>query len=182
MADNLQMRALILCMMPLVAAGCATAASGPPPRMHHASPGDFDFANRSESPCVWGRNRRPDPAYAERCKEFSEAQYYHGVWRVEFEMSNFTFQGRTPCFGKTGDHESCIDLTGEALPWPGRWDCSREFEVEFVGRRSLFAVPVPLGISGYQVKVDRLISAKRLPDPYDENCDPELHPELKVKK
>src|SRR3982751_3130022 len=99
---------------------------GPLSGIHQALPSDFDFAAAWDSPCVPTRKRRgPDPAFAEACAEWSEPQYYHGVWSVGFEESNFTFMGKMDCY-KMQDH-SCIELRGKALPWPSRWTCNREF-------------------------------------------------------
>jgi hypothetical protein len=144
------------------------SAEEPPPGMHQALPSDFDFAAAWDSPCVPTRDRRvPDPSFAEACKQWSEPQYFHGVWSVGFEESNLTFMGKMDCY-KMQDH-SCIELRGEALPWPGRWDCNREFEVKFIGRRTKYAVPSG-GVPSFAVTVDRLIYARRLPAPYNWVC------------
>jgi hypothetical protein len=152
----------------LVALGAGDLGNEPPPGMHQASPSDFDFAAAWDSPCAATQNRRaPDPLFAEACKEWSEPQYFHGVWSVGFEESNFTFMGKMDCY-KMRDH-SCIELRGDALPWPERWDCNREFEVKFIGRRTKYAVPSG-GVTSFAVTVDRLIDARRLPAPYNWVC------------
>lgn len=144
--------------------------------MPRAAAADFDFDNSWKSPCIPAVGREPDPAFADACKRMSGPQYFHGVWSVEFEMSNFTFPGRLDCH--RARDRSCIAIAGEALPWPGRWACSREYEVEFIGRRSLLPGPyLHGGVPGYRIAVDRLISAKRLPDPPDPNCDPAVQSE-----
>lgn len=101
---------------------------------------------------------------------------YRGTWHVAFETSFFTPVGEKSCI-QTKGLTNCIELVGKALPWPGRWDCAREFEIEFIGHGGQTA---PLRLP--RIVVDRVVSAKRLPDPYDENCDTKLHPELKAKE
>jgi len=156
----------------------AGAPAGVPSGIHQASPADFDFEHAWQSPCVPTASRGPDPKFATECAQMSEPQYFHGIWRAEFEVSNFTFMGRKDCF--EADDQSCVDLVGKGLPDLGQWSCARLFEVEFIGRRSRHAV-MEYGSPAYLVEADRLISAKRLPDPYDQDCDPKLHPELQKK-
>lgn len=147
------------------------SGEGPPPEMHQASPSDFDFPAAWDSPCTPTRTRRDtDPAFAEACKQWSEPQYFHGVWSVGFEESNFTFMGKMDCY-KMQDR-SCIELRGNALPWPARFDCNREFELKFVGRRSRYAIPSESGHGApvFAVTVDRVIYARRLPAPYNWIC------------
>lgn len=147
----------------------ADLGDGPPSGVNPASPSDFDFAAARDSPCIWPLKGRhaPDPAFAEACKQWSDPQYFHGVWSVGFEESNFTFMGRMDCY-KMRDN-SCIELRGEALPWPARWDCNREFELKFIGRRSRYAL-ADTGSPTFAVTVDRVIYARRLPAPYDWVC------------
>ena len=158
----------IVFVLALFAAGAQESRDGPPPGMHQASPGDFDFVTAWDSPCVPTRNRLgPDPAFAEACEKWSEPQYFHGVWSVGFEESNFTFMGKMDCY-KMRDR-SCIELRGKALPWPGRSDCNREFELKFIGRRTKHPVQSS-GAPSYVVDVDRVLAARRLPAPYNWIC------------
>jgi hypothetical protein len=154
----------------LIAVVPADLNEGPPIGMNQASPSDFDFAAARDSPCVWRlKDRRaPDRAFAEACKQWSDPQYFHGVWSVGFEESNFTFMGKMDCY-KMQDH-SCIELRGEALPWPSRSDCNREFELKFIGRRSRYAIAGIMGSPTFAVTVDRVIYARRLPAPYNWVC------------
>lgn len=159
----------IAAFLMLVAA--PTAADGPPPGVHQAVPSDFDFANAYESPCIPTRTRRdPDPAFAEACKQWSEPQYFHGIWEIGFEVSNFTFMGKMECF-KMQDR-SCIDLIGDALPKRPPSDCNREYELKFIGRRTPYAVYGGGGPGSvlYVVKVDKVVSARLLPAPYNWQC------------
>jgi len=70
---------------------------------------------------------------------------------------------------KMQDH-SCIELQGKALPWPKRWDCNREFELKFIGRRSRYAIAGFMGLPTFAVTVDKVIYARRLPAPYNWVC------------
>ena len=111
--------------------------------------------------------------YEADCLRMTEPQRWRGIWRVEFEGSTFTPEGQEHCY-KTDKVGDCIWLEGRALPWPGRWACAREFEIEFMGRKNVWPGAYGHGgISYYKIVVDRLISAKRLPDPtYDPSqCD-----------
>ena len=142
---------------------------GSPPGMHQARPSEFNFAGSWDGPCAATRARKEaDRGFAAACKRWSEPQYFHGVWEVGFETSNFTFMGKMDC--KKMQDNSCIDLEGEALPKRPPYDCNREFELKFVGRRSLYAVPGHLSTPTFAVTVDRVISARLLPTPYNWQC------------
>lgn len=149
----------------------ASVSGDPPAGAPQAQLSDFDFARTWDGPCTFTKERRgPDPAFAEACKQWSEPQYFHGIWEVGFETSNFTFMGKMECF-KMWDH-SCIELRGDALPWP-KSSCSREFELKFIGRRSRYPVPGHLGSPTYAVTVDKLLYARKLPPPYNWRCGDE---------
>jgi hypothetical protein len=101
----------------LLALGAKDSPTRPPPGMHQASPSDFDFAAAWESPCVPRRDRRgPNPAFTKACADWSKPQYFHGVWSVGFEESNFTFMGKMDCY-RMRDH-SCIELREKRCPGP----------------------------------------------------------------
>jgi hypothetical protein len=87
---------------------------------------------------------------------------YRGTWVVAFETSIFEPSDKPNCVeGRTLDYCPDLVLEGKALPSPGQWGCARMFQLDFVGRRSVH----PGSDLNYRVVVDRLISAKRLPDP-----------------
>jgi hypothetical protein len=164
----------IAAALALLALGAEDSPTRPPPGMHQASPSDFDFAAAWDSPCIPTRDRRePNPAFAKACAEWSEPQYFHGVWSVGFEESNFTFMGKMDCYTMR-DH-SCIELRGKALPWP-TGDCTREFELEFIGRRTRYAVQ-STGAPAFVVSVDRVISTRQLQAPYNWICPSEMDDE-----
>lgn len=94
------------------------------------------------------------------CLRMTEPKRWRGTWRVAFEDSTFTPAGQRHC--KVG---YCLSLEGKALSWPGRWACAREYEIEFIGRASVWRGAYGHGIPSYKLVVDRLISAKRLADP-----------------
>jgi len=75
--------------------------------------------------------------------------------------------GKMDCY-KMRDH-SCIELRGEALPWPKQSECTREFELKFIGRRTRYAVPSG-GAPSFAVTVDRVIYARKLQAPYNWVC------------
>jgi hypothetical protein len=105
-----------------------------------------------------------------RCYRFGPERRMRGVWRDEFEGSQF-FPGRTTPPGE--DDRSGIWLSveeNEAVkaaighkrgePWP------RLFLLDFVGRRTLYSGDYGhMGMSRDYVVVDRLVSAKALPQP-----------------
>jgi len=138
---------------------------------------DHDFLSVTDGPCIPKIGVGIEQQYKTECQRMTGPRRYRGRWFVAFETSFFTPVGQESCI-KTKGQTNCAELIGKALPWPGRWDCAREFEVEFVGRRNV--LPGFYESAPYKIVVDRLISAKRLPDPYDENCDSNLHPELKT--
>jgi hypothetical protein len=138
----------------------------------------YDFLSVTDGPCLPKAGIGIDPKFEVACKEITDPKRYRGRWFVAFETSFFTPIGHQSCI-ETKLYTRCIELAGTALPWPPRDECPRtqEFELEFIGRRNV--LPRHLEGSAYEIVVDKLISAKRLPDPYDDECDPELHPELK---
>jgi hypothetical protein len=138
-----------------VQAGCAAVA--PEAGIKEEN---YDFLSVTGGPCVpyTERKDRTD------CGRMTEQRRYRGTWFVAFETSVFTPIGRQGCFDT--DVVDCAELEGKALPWPSRWACPRLFEVEFVGRRNVW--PGFYYGSEYKIVVDKLISAKRLPDPSHE--------------
>lgn len=130
---------------------------------------DFDTKER---PCL-GRAAAPE------CAEMTQQGLYRGRWLVGFETSFFAPTGVEFCGQTSRGSGGCIFLTGDVLPWPGRWDCSRIYELEFVGRRNVLP-GLYGGYSAYKIVAERLISAKRLRDPDDPNCRPPTDAELRV--
>lgn len=133
---------------------------------------DYGFLVVADNHCVpeIGGKRRPE--LQAECERMTEPRHYHGTWQVEFEGSTFTPAGKPRCIeGVTLDYCPDLVLEGKALPWPSGWACPRRFEVDFVGRRTVW--PDLHNTFGYRLVVDRLISAKRLPDPPHEpdECD-----------
>ena len=170
------MTAVALALIALLAANTVGASAVDPSSIPEE---DYDFLSVTDGTCLPNIAVGIDPKYEAECRRMTEPKRYRGRWYVAFETSYFTPAGMQSCI-ETKGLTDCAELVGSALPWPGRWDCAREYEVEFIGRRN--ALPRFFRGAAYEVVVDELISAKRLPDPYDENCDPELHPELKAKR
>jgi len=166
--------AAAVCMCSLFLAQHAGAAG--PARVPEE---DYGFLAVTDGPCMPKIGVGVDPKYEAECKRVTGPRRRRGRWYVDFETSFFTPSGKQYCM-ETEPFGVCLELDGEALPWPRRSDCGREYEVEFIGRRNL--LPQFYEGAAYKIIVDKLISAKRLPDPYDEDCDPELHPELKAEK
>jgi len=150
--------------------GCQTASS--PRAVPLADPKrEFKFELVEQQPCSWTRERRgPDPRFASECGRLSGPLRWHGTWSVESEGSDFMPEGGLTC-PRSLSSPCSIAIEGKALPWPGRWACPRHFKIEFIGRRSLLPGPYgSFGMTQYRIVVDRLISAKRLPD--EQKYDP----------
>jgi len=139
---------------------------------------NYDFLSVTDGPCVPKQGVRLTEAQETECAQMSEPRHYRGTWRVGFESSVFTPAGHRLCL-QTDQSAPCMQLEGKALPWPTRWECDREFEVDFIGRHTVHPGFYP----AYRIVVDHLISAKRLPDPANdpEQCDPKHYPEPKGK-
>jgi hypothetical protein len=135
---------------------------------------NYAFLSVADGSCIPQIGVKPTPQQESECKRMAEPRRYRGTWYVGFETSVFTPAGKPTCIEGV-DVSNCADLwlLGGSLPWPSRWACDRKFEVEFIGRRNRSP-----GLYGnafaYKVVVERLITAKRLPDPpFDpDNCDP----------
>ena len=130
---------------------------------------NYDFLSVTVGPCVPRFGVGIEPQHEAECRRMTEPRRYRGTWYVAFETSFFTPIGTQGCI-KTKGRTNCAQLVGKTLPWPSRWACPREFEIEFIGRRNELPRfdPTP-----YRIIVDQLISAKRLPDPPHEpdECD-----------
>jgi len=135
---------------------------------------DYAFLGVKDDRCIPKIGVGIEPQYEAECKRMTEPRHYRGTWYVDFETSFFTPTGYRSCL-ETTEHNPCMELSGEALPRLKRWECGREFEVDFVGRRNV----LPGFWPAYKIVVDKLIWVKRLPDPHDENCDPKRYPEPK---
>jgi len=137
---------------------------------------NYDFLSVTKGPCVPSIGVKLTPTQEAECARMTEPRHYRGTWRVGFESSIFTPAGRRVCW-ETDATAQCMALEGTTLPWPTRWECDREFELDFIGRRNVS----PGFFPSYRIVVDRLISVKRLPDPANdpEQCDPKHYPEPK---
>jgi hypothetical protein len=129
---------------------------------------NYDFLSVTSGPCLPQSEVSIEPRYKLDCKRMTKPGRYRGTWFVAFETSFFTPAGSQSCAEKRA-LTSCAELRGKKLPWPSRWACPRKFEVEFIGRRNV----LPRAYPAYRIVVNRLISAKRLPDPPHEadECD-----------
>ena len=130
---------------------------------------NYDFLLVTLGPCVPQIGVGIEPKHRVECERMTQPRLYRGTWIVAFETSLFTPIGKESCV-ETREWTSCASLSGSGLPWPSRWACPRKFEVEFIGRRNA----LPGFDPAYRIVVDRMISAKRLPDPPHEagECDP----------
>ena len=120
----------------------------------------YEFLTDKDDTCI---KDAPD------CHQMSEPRLFRGTWRFAFEGSMLTPPGKIDC-EEAGSDVPCMWLDGDDLPWAGKGDC-RAYEVEFVGRRSLH--PGFYRGAAFEVVVDRLISAKRLPNPEGSWCSGE---------
>jgi len=127
----------------------------------------YDFLLVTDGPCVAPKPASKDAA--PECSRMAASRRYRGTWPVDPEGSFFTPRGRQNCVAS--DTEPCIALAGNSLPWPSRWACPREFDIEFIGRRN--AEPNFYNGPRYKIVVDKLILMKPLPGPpYDpDECD-----------
>ncbi|MEO5772487.1 MAG: hypothetical protein ABIQ32_00015 [Sphingomicrobium sp.] len=128
---------------------------------------DYDFIAVTKGPCALKIGVGIEPKHEAECQRITAPRRFRGTWQVEFEGSFFTPIGKPDC---VETRRNCAELVGQSLPWPSRWACPRKFEVEFVGRRNVLPRDDP---SAYRIIVDKVITAKRLPDPLHEpgDCD-----------
>lgn len=133
---------------------------------------DYSFLSVIDGPCVPKTGVKLTIQQEVECKQMTEPRRYRGRWYVGFEASVFAPAGGPTCTEEMRAGNCAIWLLGKPLPWPSRWACDREFEVEFIGRRNK-SPGVYGNVYGYEIVVERVIFAKRLPDPpFDpEQCD-----------
>ncbi len=158
--------ALSLLGLVAVETGCATAIGN-----SKIGGENYDFLSVTDGPCMPKVGVGIDPKHKAECQRMTEPRRYRGSWFVAFETSLFTPVGKQSCI-ETEGRMPCAELVGKALPWPSRWACPREYELEFTGRRN--ALPRFYEGTSYKIEVENLLSAKRLPDPRHEpdDCDP----------
>ena len=130
---------------------------------------DYSFLSVADGHCIPKLGAKLIPEREAECRRMTEPRRYRGTWLVAFETSFFIPAGKPNCIeGVTLDYCPDLILEGKDLPWPRRLSCARMFEVDFLGRRSVW----PGSEMNYRLVVDRLISAKRLPDPrWADDCD-----------
>ena len=145
----------------LFAAGLLGAVPGTAATPSKAPEEDYIFLYDKDARCVPQIGVGIEPKYKTDCERMADPRRYRGTWYVDFETSFFT-PVKSPCIeGVTLDYCPDLTLEGMALPWPSRSECGRKFEVEFIGRRNVYR----RGFPPYTVVVDKVISARRLPDP-----------------
>jgi len=129
---------------------------------------NYEFLAVTDGPCIPKIGVGIEPKYMTECQRTTEPRRYRGTWLVGFETSLFTPEGKQNCWETKS--LGCAELRGEVLPWPSRDACpqTQKFELEFIGRRNV----LPGFDPAYTIGVEKLISAKRLRDSYDEDCDP----------
>lgn len=105
----------------------------------------------------------------EACFRFGPPARMQGVWLPEFEGSSFFQNARVRPTRDFSRSQTWLDLDSRVvLPKLGVRDDGelKAVAVDFVGRRSIFpGMYGHLGGSRHYIIVDRLISAKLLPDP-----------------
>ena len=155
----------------LFAVGLLCAVPGTAANQRTIPDEHYEFRSVIDSACWPQAAVKMAAAQRAECSRLTAPRRYRGTWRVAFETSIFTPAGNAGCVeGVTMDYCPDLILRGKRLPWPSRWACPQEYDIEFIGRRSLH----PGKMFGFDVAVDRVISAKRLPDPPHEpgECDP----------
>ncbi|HET6941116.1 MAG TPA: hypothetical protein VFH89_03030 [Sphingomicrobium sp.] len=120
---------------------------------------DADFV-----PCFRTTNGKPGRLADAECYNFTDPQRMRGVAITGFETGSF-YPGRTtlPLNGEESD--TWVEIDSRMLPANVRNNCKKgcALYLDFVGRRTAIAGRYGhLGVSKYQIVVDRVLRATRL--------------------
>ncbi len=148
--------------------------------MREAKLSDFNFnlSRNYQAACGYlGQNGR-DSGKPVDCDQLSDAEFFAGTWLSDRETSYFSFKGEKNCWDDRTDAVECIDLemtVEQALKIPALRECTKEYRLEFIGRRTVRPVMVGMGYPSYVIVVDRIISARLLGSakPAHNICGPE---------
>lgn len=107
----------------------------------------------------------------DECYRMTEPRRYHGVWLDQFEGSRFLPGGTEVTPARLDEPRIWLNVERNQAPGLLRDRADHEFyawEVEFVGRRTLFpGNHGHMGGSEHEIVVDRMISARALePEPW----------------
>jgi hypothetical protein len=170
---------VLLC---LLAAGCGRA---PPDKQANRVTDPRDLALRRQLPPPEAFIRREDQAAMERiragfdapapcaniervdqCVRFTKPQRIRGLWRDEFEGSDFCKSPARTCAFRSPETSTWLSFADPKLE--RRQPTGALYVIDFIGRRSLYAgigMYGHMGMSANEVIVDRMISIKQLEAP-----------------
>jgi hypothetical protein len=123
-------------------------------------------------PCVKRRTENGFEVYAsipaDQCLKFTKPQRMHGLWRNDFEGSQFCPAHSRECSpSASGSREQTwFDQRFSLPPQYKRQPPGGLYEVEFIGRRSQYSgMYGHFGMFNQEVIADRLISLKEIQPP-----------------
>jgi hypothetical protein len=103
------------------------------------------------------------PPRTEDCFEMTKPQRWKGIWRNEFEGSNFCPGATTEC--QYTQANNWLEFP-QRLPEHALQGRGGEYAIDFIGRRTLYrGKHGHMGMSDYEFVVDRVISLKEVERP-----------------
>lgn len=103
-----------------------------------------------------------DPKYSEECKRMTDPRLWRGLWRNEFEGSQFCAEPATVCSFNSDRAQANVWLDS-SYSWPaefkGKARLGELFKVEFIGRRTVHpGMHGHMGVFDHEIIVDRMLS------------------------
>ena len=150
---------LIAIPMLVLASACQTTVP-----THAVVLGEDELNRITTSPCIPKLGAGIEPRFEEMCREMTKPRVWRGLWAYGFEWSQFCAEPAKSC-GPPRKLDADITWLTFGEDWPSGLDSKQEtgavFEVEFVGRRTVYAGSKGhMGIFQHEMVIDRLISMK----------------------
>ena len=102
------------------------------------------------------------PSEIDKCFKMEPQRRWNGLYVTGFEWSRFCPAPAPECSDtSTGRYITLDDSAAPALPAYAGEESPPRYEVEFVGRKTVFPIDGP-SVPIYEMVVDRLISIKRI--------------------
>ena len=154
----------------VITSGALAGPSNLPPPAAYIDPTDQIIARTGKGvpgrpfPCAREKNEKGiaviESMPIDKCFKMLPAQRWHGLWRNDFEGSQFCAAPAVVCdYNSQGDR---VWLSADYV----RAQSGALYSIEFVGRKTMYKGPYGhLGMSDQEIIVDRVISIKMVQAP-----------------
>jgi hypothetical protein len=109
--------------------------------------------------CIWRLGADGSQVPTEQCFKMGERRRWRGVWRRETHGSTFCPEPLSICTRPISGPWMWLTVPDDEAEPPG------VYEVEFIGRQTLHRISYRWVDNNHEVIVERMISAKKIPEP-----------------